>query len=84
MEKKTNEEMLWITTAPGDIFKNVIIQSGTKVNGGVHRDTWLRGEFLRFIDEEYPYNGYLSWTDPTVAHYARDTAHFLEQAGLAT
>ena len=27
---------------------------------------------------------FLSWTDPSVAYYARDTAHFLEEAGLAT
>ena len=49
---------MWITTPPGDIFKNVIIQSGTNVNGGVHRDICLRGEFLPFIDEKYPHNGY--------------------------
>ena len=38
---------------------------------------------LCFIGEKYLYSGYLSWTDPTVAHYARDTDHFLEEAGLA-
>ena len=70
--------------SPGDISKNIILESGTNVNGGVHRDMCLRGKFLPLIGEKYPNSGCLSWTDPTVAHYARDTAQFLEGAGLAT
>ena len=37
-----------------------------------------------FIDEKYPEGGYLFWPDPSVAHYACDTAQFLEEAGVAT
>ena len=53
------------------------------MNGGVHSDMCLIGEFLPFMGEKYPNSGYLIWTEPTVAHYARDTIHFLE-VGLAT
>ena len=65
-------------------FQKIILESGTNVNGGVHRDMCLRGKFLPLIGEKYHNSGYLSWTDPTVAHYARDTAQFLEEAGMAT
>ena len=75
--------MAWIASSPWNISKNVILQSGTNVNGGVHRDMCLIGEFLLFMGEKYPNSGYLIWTAPTVAHYARDTVHFLEEAGLA-
>ena len=67
-----------------NISKNVILQSGTNVNGGVHRDMCLIGEFLPFMGEKYPNSGYLIWTEPTVAHYASDTVHFLEEVGPAT
>ena len=84
METISDEEMVWIAPSPGDISKKIIPESETNVNGGVHRDMCLRGKFLPLIGEKYPNSGYLSWTDPTVAHNARDTAQFLEKAGLAT
>ena len=84
MNKISDEEMVWITPSPGDITKNIILESGRNVNGGVHRDMCIRGKFLPFIGGKYPNSGYLIWTEPTVAHYARDTAQFLEEAGLAT
>ena len=84
METISDEEMVWIAPSPGDISKNIILQSGTNVNGGVYRDMCLRGKFMPLIGEKYPNSGYLSWTDPTVAHYARDTAQFLEEASLVT
>ena len=65
-------------------FKNVILQSGSNVNGGAHRDMCLIGEFLQFIGEKYPNSGHLIRTEPTVAYYARDDVHFLEEAGLVT
>ena len=37
-----------------------------------------------FIDEKYPEGGYLFCSVPAVAHYARDTVQFLEEAGVAT
>ena len=82
--KKSIEETLWIAASPWNIFKNVILQSGSNVNGGVHRDMCLIGEFLPFIGEKYPNSGYLIRTEPTVAYYARDAVHFLEEAGLVT
>ena len=84
METISDEEMVWIAPSPGDISKNIILESGTNANGGVHRGMCLRGKFLPLIGEKYPNSGYFSCTDPTVAHYARDTAQFLEEAGLAT
>ena len=82
--KKSIEETLWIAASPWNIFKNVILQSGSNVNGGVHRDMCLIGEFLPFIGEKYPNSGYLIRTGPTVAYYARDAVHFLDEAGLVT
>ena len=82
--KKSIEETMWITASPWNIFKNVVLQSGSNVNGGVHRDMCLIGEFLPFIGEKYPNSGYLIRTEPTVAYYARDAVHFLEEAGLVT
>ena len=54
------------------------------MNGGVHRDKCLIGEFLPFIVEKYPNSGYLIRTEPTVGYYAHDAVHFLEEAGLVT
>ena len=51
---------------------------------GFHRDMRLIGEFLPLIGEKYPNTGYLIRTEPTVAYYARDAVHFLEEAGLVT
>ena len=82
--KKSIEETIWIAASPWNIFKNVILQSGSNVNGGVHRDMCLIGEFLPFIGEKYPNSGYLIRTEPTVAYYARDAVHFLEEADLVT
>ena len=43
----------------------------------------LRRGLPPFIDEKHPEGGYLFWPDPAVAHYARDTVQFLEEAGVA-
>ena len=56
---------------------------GTNVNGGDHRDMCLIEEFLSFMGEKCPNSECLTWTEPTVAHYVRDTVHFLEEAGMA-
>ena len=78
MEKNPIKKWCGSHASPGDISKIIIIERGTHVNGGVHRDMCLRGKFLPFIGDKYPDSGYLSWTDQTVAHYARDTVHFLD------
>ena len=82
--KKYIEETMWIAASPWNIFKNVILPSGSNVNGSVHRDMGLIGEILPFIGEKYTNSGYLIRTEPTVAYYARDAVRFLEEAGVVT
>ena len=62
----------------------MLIQSGTNVNGEVCREMCLRGGLPPFIDEKDPEGEYLFCSVPAVTHYARDTAQFLKEAGMAT
>ena len=76
--------MMWIAILLRGVSKPMIIKSGTNVNGEVYREMCLRGGLPPFIDEKYPEGGYLFCSVPAVAHCARGTVRFLEEAGVAT